>query len=86
MSTFAARMLEAKQNKMDRRNRGESIGTHRNRPLTAAERAQADPEVGSWWRLLVETRLAWRHARTDAIEAFRYRTHEIRGDSLEIPF
>lgn len=43
MSTFAARMLEAKQVKMDRRNRGESIGNHGIRPLTKRERAEAYP-------------------------------------------
>jgi hypothetical protein len=84
MSTFHARMLEAKAAKMTRRNRGESIGNHGIRPLTKAEPAEIDPEPGSWWRLVAETRLAWRHARTGAIEQFRYASHEICGDSLEI--
>lgn len=41
MATFAARMLAAKQSKLDRRNRGESIGNHRGtlnvRPLYQPE-------------------------------------------------
>ena len=86
MSTFHARMLEAKAAKITRRNRGESIGNHGIRPLTKAERAAIDPEPGSWWRLLAETRQSWCFAKTGAIEQFRYATHEIRGDSLEIPF
>ena len=86
MSNFHARMLEAKAAKMDRRNRGESIGNHGTRSLTMAERAEIDPEPGSWWRLLAETRQSWRFAKTGAIEQFRYVTHEIRGDILEIPF
>jgi len=86
MSTFHRRMLEAKRAKADRRNRGESIGNHGIRPLTRAEQAALDPETGSWWRLLLETRQSWHFAKTGAIEQFRYATHEIRGDSLEISF
>jgi hypothetical protein len=86
MSTFHARMPEAKAAKMTRRNRGQFIGNYGIRPLTKAERAEIDPEPGSWWRLVAETRQSWRFAKTGAIEQFRYATHEIRGDSLEIPF
>jgi hypothetical protein len=86
MAAFASRMLEAKHDKTARRNRGESNGTHGMRRLILSERAEIDPPPGSWERLLAKTRIAWRGARTDAIEANRFATHEIRGDSLCIPF
>jgi hypothetical protein len=61
MSTFAARMLEAKHNKMTARNRGQSIGDHRGtlkpRPL---------PEKPEWW-------LEMEFARIAADLAFRVR-------------
>ena len=80
-------MLEAQHNMTARRNRGESVGNKcYRRALTRAERAAIDPPAGSWERLLAETREAWRGARIDAIEAYRFATHEIRGDSLYIPF
>jgi hypothetical protein len=43
MSTFASRMIEARRNKQERRNRGEAVGNHGMRPLTAAERREIDP-------------------------------------------
>jgi hypothetical protein len=53
MSTFAARMLEAKQTKLDARNRGQSIGDHRGtlkpRPL------ETNPE---WWLELAFAEIA----------------------------
>jgi hypothetical protein len=84
--TFHGKMLEAKHAKREAANRGLSIGNRGMRPLTKAERAVIDPPAGSWGRLLAETRQAWRGARIDAIEAYRFATHEIRGDSLYIPF
>lgn len=52
--TFAARMLEAKHNKLAARNRGESIGDHRGqlkpRPL---------PEKPEWWLELAFAEIAY---------------------------
>jgi hypothetical protein len=84
--TFHGRMLQAQHAKREAANRGLSGGNHGMRPLTKAERAAIDPPAGSWGRLLAETKIAWRGARTDAIERYRFATHEIRGDSLYVPF
>jgi hypothetical protein len=47
MSTFANDMLEARRNMRERCNRGESVGNHGMRPLTAAERREIDPVYAS---------------------------------------
>jgi hypothetical protein len=41
--SFANDMLEARRHMQERRNRGESVGNHGMRPLTAAERREIDP-------------------------------------------
>jgi hypothetical protein len=86
MAAFASRMLEAKHAKRKAANRGLSRGNQGMRPLTKSERAAIDPPAGSWGRLLAETKIAWRGARIDALETYRFAHHEIRGDSLDIPF
>jgi hypothetical protein len=43
MPIFANRMIEGRRNKQERRNRGEAVGNHGMRPLTAAERREIDP-------------------------------------------
>jgi hypothetical protein len=86
MTAFASRMLEAKHAKREAANRGLSRGNQGMRPLTKTERAAIDPPAGSWGRLLAETKIAWRGARIDAIEQFRFAHHEIRGDSLYVTF
>jgi hypothetical protein len=84
MTTFAARMLEAKHAKLAARNRGESIGNKcYRRALTRAEQAELDAvTAGTWWQLVQDTRKAWQTAKQDVIEQFRFAHHEIRGDSL----
>ena len=84
--TFHGKMLDAKHAKREAANRGFSRGNHGMRALTMSERAAIDPPPGSWDRLLAETKIKWRGARIDAIETYRFAHHDIRGDSLDIPF
>jgi hypothetical protein len=86
MSTFAARMLEAKRAKQERRKRGESVGNHGLRPLTKAEKRECEPQGHA--RAVLEIKLCWRHAKSAALSEFRFRILEIQepGGILEIPF
>ena len=86
MSTFANRMIEARRNRQERRNRGESVGNHGLRPLTKAEQRECDP-VGHA-RAVLEIKLSWRHAKSAALSEYRWRILEVQepGGILEIPF
>ena len=89
MSTFANRMIEARRNKQERRNRGEAMGNHGMRPLTAAERREIDPvyadELEAGIAAIVLT-LAHRCAQERADLEFYLLENTEPGGILEIPF
>ena len=89
MSTFANRMIEARRNKQERRNRGETVGNHGMRPLTAVERRQIDPvyadELEAGIAAIVLT-LADRCAQERADLEFYLLENTEPDGILEIPF
>jgi hypothetical protein len=89
MSNFANRMLEARRNRQERRNRGEAVGNHGTRPLTAAERRQIDPvyadELEAGIAAIVLT-LADRCAQERADMELYLLENTESGGILEIPF
>jgi hypothetical protein len=90
MRNIVRSLEDARASARSRRNRGESIGSYRMRPLTKAERAELDEASAdyrqSWSYLLDTTRRKWRSERQHAITTYRFATWEAMGDSLEIPF
>jgi hypothetical protein len=89
MSTFANRMIEARRILRERRNRGEAVGNHGVRPLTAAERREIDPvyadEVEAGIAAIVLT-LAHRCAQERADLEMCLLENTEPGGILEIPF
>jgi hypothetical protein len=89
MPTFANRMIEARRNKQERRNRGEAVGNHGMRPLTAAERREVDPvyadELEAGIAAIVLT-LAHRCAQERADLQICLLENTEPGGILEIPF
>jgi len=89
MSDIIARMNEARRILRERRNRGETVGNHGMRPLTAAERRQIDPvyadELEAGIAAIVLT-LADRCAQERADLEFYLLENAEPGGMLEIPF
>ena len=89
MPTFANRMIEARRNMQERRNRGEAVGNHGMRPLTAAERSEIDPvyadELEEGIAAIVLT-LAHRCAQERADLEFYLLENAEPDGILEIPF
>jgi hypothetical protein len=89
MSTFANRMIEARRNKQERRNRGEAVGNHGRGLLTAAERREIDPvyadELEAGIAAIVLT-LAHRCAQERADLEMCLLENTEPGSILEIPF
>ena len=78
---FCERMELGKQAAMDRRNRGLPTG----KPAAGWNRKRRpDPVEGSWERLAMQVRAAWRHDCREAQEAFRFAVYPERYEPIDL--
>jgi hypothetical protein len=78
---FCERMEAGKQVAMDRRNKGLPTG----KPAAGWNRTRRpDPAAGSWERLAMEVRAAWRFDCREAQEAFRFAVYPERYEPIDL--
>jgi hypothetical protein len=78
---FCERMEQGRTVAMDRRNKGQPTG----KPAAGWNRTRRpDPAAGSWERLAMEVRAAWRFDCREAQEAFRFAVYPERYEPIDL--